>query len=686
MPGSTITGTLTTGLTLNDPATQLPLTVTASGRVTKSQGNAITGVAGTAWTVSNAGTINGAYYGVYLASGGLVTNTTSTAVIGNAGVHIVGAAGTIVNSGTLGAGYNRGAVLEAGGTVVNNAGGTSGGVFVRGGAGSVGNAGTMSYANLYLGGSVTNTGTIPNFVKIAGAAGTVVNSGSINHVSSQPTESAVGLAQGGSVSNAGEGRITSGADGVTIGGGLGVVVNAGTVAVTQSNAHYGFHVYQHARAIILTAGGSVSNTGSVSATGTFSNTYSNLYASLAVGIRINGAAGTVTNSGSINARGTFVGFGTAIVGVGIELGVGGQVTNQAGGRITARSAVESYGDATVVNAGQLTGSDYGVTLRGTGRVTNQAGGTISGFFDGIRAVNAAATVGNGGSIDGPQNYAIRLGANGLILNAAGGRLTGGNDGVLFDGVNASLNNAGYIHGFGTYKTTLGSGAYLSNGGTITNSGTISGRLFGVSLNRPGFVGNTGTISGATGIGVGGTAGTGGTVVNSGTISGTGGTAVKFAAGDDRLVLGQGAAFSGTVDGGAGTNTLEFASGTGTLAGLGISVINFSPIVFDAGAQWTVAGNAAGLGGVITGFAAGDALDLTGLNETGKSYANGTLTLTGDATVNLQLPGTFTTASFILAPDGSGGTTVTVACFAEGTRLATARGPVAVEDLRRATRS
>jgi collagen type I/II/III/V/XI/XXIV/XXVII alpha len=343
--------------------------------------------------------------------------------------------------------------------------------------------------------------------------------------------------------------------------------------------------------------------------------------------------------------------------------------------------VESYGDATVSNGGLLTGSAYGVTFRGTGSVTNAAGGTISGFYDGIRAVNAAATVTNDGSIDGPQNYAIRLGANGVIVNTANGRLTGGSDGVLFDGVNASFNNAGFVFGAGTYRATIGSGAYLSNGGMVTNTGILSGKLFGVGLRRPGTVNNAGLITGATGISMAGTAGTSATLVNSGTIVGTAaGTAVKFAAGDDRLVLGQGAVFTGNVDGGAGTNILEFATGGGTLSGLGTSVLNFPSLVFDAGASWTAAGNAAGLSGLISGFAAGDAIDITGLNETGKFYSNGTLTLTGDATVNLQLPGAFTAESFVLTPDGAGGTGISLACFAAGTRLATSRGLVPVEQL------
>ena len=415
---------------------------------------------------------------------------------------------------------------------------------------------------------------------------------------------------------------------------------------------------------------------------TFSHAYAGYYPSLVAGIKSTGAAATVTNSGTINALGTWINLGTFHVGVGIELQVsGGVVTNQAGGQINAVSAVEALGVATVSNSGVLTGSAYGITFTAAGSITNTSGGTISGFFDGIRDVNAAVTVTNDGSINGPQNYAIRLGPSGLIVNTTNGRLTGGSDGVLFDGLSASLNNAGYIFGAGTYRTTIGSGAYLSNGGMVTNTGTISGKLFGVRFKRPGIVSNAGLITGATGISMAGTAGTSSTIIDSGLVTGTGGTAVLFTAGDDRLVLGQGAAFNGAVDGGAGSNTLEIANGAGTLPGFGTSIVNFASIVFDPGAAWTIAGNTAGLSGLISGFAAGDVIDLAGLNETGKSYSNGTLTLTGDASFALQLPGAFTTESFVLTPDISGGTDISLACFAAGTRLATKHGLVAVEDLR-----
>jgi hypothetical protein len=83
---------------------------------------------------------------------------------------------------------------------------------------------------------------------------------------------------------------------------------------------------------------------------------------------------------------------------------------------------------------------------------------------------------------------------------------------------------------------------------------------------------------------------------------------------------------------------------------------------------------------ITGFATGDTIDVNGITADGKSYAAGVLTLTngGVAVGTLAISGAYTSASFTLASTGSG--VVITACFARGTRIATARGNIAVEDL------
>ena len=63
-------------------------------------------------------------------------------------------------------------------------------------------------------------------------------------------------------------------------------------------------------------------------------------------------------------------------------------------------------------------------------------------------------------------------------------------------------------------------------------------------------------------------------------------AVQFGAGNDLLVLDPGAVFTGGVDGGTGSNTLELAGGrVGTVSGIGTSFTKFQTIAVDAGASW-----------------------------------------------------------------------------------------------------
>ena len=254
-----------------------------------------------------------------------------------------------------------------------------------------------------------------------------------------------------------------------------------------------------------------------------------------------------------------------------------------------------------------------------------------------------------------------------MTNAASAVITAYN-GVEFINQPGTASNAGMILGSGA--GTASTGVYFADGGRLGNlaTGTIGGSVGVLFSHAAGTLSNAGTI--ASGL--------------------TSGTAVAFGAGfANRLVVVPGAVFQGGVDGGntiAGSisSTLELAggAGTGTLAGLGSQVVNFASVSFDAGAAWRVSGNSAGLasGQTLGGFARGDTIELTGLTETIKSYAGGTLTLAGDAAVSLGLPGAFTTASFVATPV-SGGTDITVACYAAGTRILTARGEVTVETLR-----
>src|SRR5438128_441518 len=127
---STFSGSTTGGIVLGDGTYTNPLTVTLAAYVTNTgtpiahKGDAIYGT-GTAWTLSNFGTIKGAAltnaYGVNLRAGGSVTNgsavSTAPQISGQTrGVWISGGAGTVSNFGTVTAtaATGQGIILLAG--------------------------------------------------------------------------------------------------------------------------------------------------------------------------------------------------------------------------------------------------------------------------------------------------------------------------------------------------------------------------------------------------------------------------------------------------------------------------------------------------------------------------------------------------------------------------------------------
>ena len=131
--------------------------VTNSGTVSSIYGQSFgIFIAGDVGTVANDGTLGsgqaaGASDGVYLGSGGSVTNAASGTITGyDSGVMITGAEGTVVNQGMITGSNFAGAVFYEGGTLTNAAGATISGyggvrMTATGGAGStLVNAGTIT--------------------------------------------------------------------------------------------------------------------------------------------------------------------------------------------------------------------------------------------------------------------------------------------------------------------------------------------------------------------------------------------------------------------------------------------------------------------------------------------------------------------------------------------------------------
>src|SRR5262249_3401165 len=141
--------------------------------------------------------------------------------------------------------------------------------------------------------------------------------------------------------------------------------------------------------------------------------------------------------------------------------------------------------------------------------------------------------------------------------------------------------------------------------------------------------NAGTIAGTAGITVAGSGAAAQTVIDSGTISsvsGSSGTAIAFGAGNDLLKLTPATSITiqGKVDGGSGTNTLQFASAAsqGTLTGYNATFVNFSNGTIDSGASWVFAGtNTIGTGVTLTN--SGTLVDTGPLTNAGTIKGTGT---------------------------------------------------------------
>jgi hypothetical protein len=430
---------------------------------------------------------------------------------------------------------------------------------------------------------------------------------------------------------------------VTVSNGTGAAVSTSPGFAEPFAVQNNGYISASSNGVNLAPGGSVTNAVSASIT---AGRY---------GVSISGGLGTVANYGSIVAF------------IGVDLNGGGSVTNAAAGWITGIDGVLLAGTiaGVVVNDGSILGTatrGAGIVLGFGGSVTNAASATIAGGY-GIQ-IQAPGSVVNYGDIAGSGTgvAGVWLVAGGYVTNAAGASITGNFDGVLVD-VSGTVVNDGSIATTGTG----GIGVELELHGSVTNAAgaSITGGTIGVSVDWGGTLTNAGTI--ATKLG------------NAGTAVAFGGTSAN------RLVLEPGFGFTGVVVGSASAgNTMELASAasSGTVTGLGTQFVDFYLIDFDAGAKWSIAGGTAALAGgeVISGFTTGDTIDVVGVSETIAGAGFGTLSLAGTAPLNLLLPGSLTAQRFRAAPS-SDGTDITVACFAEGTRILTDTGERAVERLR-----
>lgn len=282
----------------------------------------------------------------------------------------------------------------------------------------------------------------------------------------------------------------------------------------------------------------------------------------------------------------------------IRPGEGGTVNNY--GKIISNAPKNTSGDPDDDT------SNDGVDFQGhAGTVNNFAGGSISGARHGITS-DVGVTVMNeaGATITGRNGSGVGSDGDGTVVNYGtitgtidDNSVNGDGDGVDIDGL-ATVTNYGTIQGTGAKGEKDGSAntseGISIGGGTINNasaSAVISGATNAILVDDSNggdapdatTITNLGTIRGGNGFGIKLTGNQNDVITNAGLIEGANGLAIDMGAGDDTLNIRTGSVIKGTVDGGAGKDTITL-SGTGTFAG----AQNFEFLDLQSG-NWTLTG-------------------------------------------------------------------------------------------------
>jgi uncharacterized protein with beta-barrel porin domain len=268
------------------------------------------------------------------------------------------------------------------------------------------------------------------------------------------------------------------------------------------------------------------------------------------------------------------------------------------------------GSVTISTNGALSGA-FGIEASnyGTGAVTITANGNITTTLEGIFAINNSngtdltVTTGTGTTVSGLDGIRARNDGTGALTITANGDVNGTSQ----RGIDARNSVRGT-----SLSVTTGAGTTVSGG-----SYGIFGRNYGTGAFT---ITANGTVTGTTGISFYRGAATL-TVGGAGVVTGSGGTAVRFANGANRLELVTGAVITGAVLGGTATDTLG-------LSGTGSGSFNVGQLSsFEAGQKtgagtWTLTGANAGIS---TFAVSGGTLAVNGsLSNAAFSVSGGTL--------------------------------------------------------------
>ena len=446
----------------------------AGGSFTNASGGEITGVGDGLFlrnqsSLDNAGTISGEVRGVYLASGGSITNEAGGLISASTGYGVqIGGPGTLTNAGSITCDA-VGVALEQGGTVINEAGGyISGapyGVFISG-----------------VTGTLVNDGTIAGGVFLASIGGDRLVLGGGSSISGQVS---------GPGSYASHTLELSASHGAGTLHGLGSqYLGFGTVTIDHG-ATWTIDSSIFALATTTVTGFTIRDTLELSGGGTLAAAEAS-----AGTLVLDGAAGfTLSNGATLREHTIIVDAGASLAATGAlkaAISDQGTLTASAGtltlaGRLTGDGTVGAASGAVldVTKGFNWSGSVTGDTVRFTSVGTLSAGASLS----------AANVV---------ERQNLVLGAGETLTNAAGNSFT-----MTPSGKAATLSGPGTFTNAGTFATGnmgrdvisaafLNSGRVSAGGGTLafmgatTNTGTMV--VAHATLKVAGALQGTGTVN------------------------------------------------------------------------------------------------------------------------------------------------------------------------------------------------
>ena len=545
------------------------------------------GIIGQNLTITNSGTIAG---GGPSAVGSAITITGGTNIIkalagSNIGAIVLGGnttlSGTFNNTVTVNGGV---ALSVTGATAADDATGIT--TFSNGGVVTIGagrklsaqtinnNAGTIS-----IGASATLEGTGNTLYNVAvinvATNGTVTDAGAINNFSS------------GVINFNGPGGTA------TLASGANSIVNDGQIKVIGGNVAVTGDIINQANGIISLTGGNMTGIGTLTngATATVNVTAGN---NLGVQIFTSTAGGSVTGTGTITASNAFNlgagSFTTVLAGTGALTKTGSGTAILTGGN--------TYTGGTTISGGTLQLGNGGTTGSIAGDVTN----------DGTLAFNRSDSLTFGSVISGTGSVQ-QIGVGTTILTAANNY----SGGTTISAGTLQLGDGGTIGSITGDVTNNGTLAFnrsdsLTFGGTITGTGSVQQNGVGTTIltGTSNYSGGTTISAGTLQIGDGGTTGSiAGDVTNNaalafnrsnsmtlaGAISGTGSVQQN---GAGTTILSGTSNYSGGTTISAGTLQIGNGGTTGSIAG---DVTNNAVLAFNRSNSMTFAGAISGTGSV-----------------------------------------------------------------------------------------